>query len=78
MTAESSPLVRSWPVGPWVATLTVGPLKDGRPTALLIEWGPTKPAFLTKAQVAQYRHGRDKALRELSALTGCRLAVLDV
>lgn len=77
MSASPALLVRSWPVGTWTATLTVGPLEAGRPVHVLIEWDPAQPARLTSDQLQQYRAGRDAALRELSELTGLRVAVLD-
>ncbi|MFG6428410.1 hypothetical protein [Roseateles sp. LYH14W] len=65
MSASAAALVRSWRVGNRTATLTVSqPSPDGQ-RAAVIEWAPTQPQKLTKAQFKQYRRGRDAALLSL-------------
>jgi len=78
MTSHSAAAVRSFRVGPYIATLTIPPAQPGSPRSAVIEWHPHLPASLTPAQLDQYRRGRNMALREMSAELGLNTMVVEL
>jgi hypothetical protein len=51
-------------------TLPAGPLRSS--------WQPDIPATLTKAEIAQYRAARDRLVKEVAAITGRRIGILEL
>lgn len=79
MSAELPLFTSSWKVGRrHTVTLTVQRPQAGRSTNAVIEWTPAKPAHLTRAQLADYRTGRDQALAQMARESGLRVALLEV
>lgn len=77
--AEAAALVRSFPVGRYTATLTVPRAPaNGAAICASMEWAPELPSRLTPAELAQYRQGRDAALREVARVLGLNVGVLDL
>lgn len=64
MSAEAA-FTRSWRVGRYTATLSAPRPKPGQLLAAVIEWEPRQPDRLSTDEQAQYRRGRDDALRAL-------------
>jgi hypothetical protein len=78
MTAESAVLVRAFPVGRWTCTLTFPRPRRGEAMQLAAEWSPSVPSHLTPADLAQYRVGRNAALRDLASIVGEKIMVVDI
>lgn len=71
--------VRSWTVGQYTATLsTPKPACSRGSLSAIVEWSPHEPERLSLNELAEYRRGRDAALRELAAETGLRVAVIEL
>jgi hypothetical protein len=78
MSAEAA-ITRSWPVGPYMVTLSAPKPKPGQQLAAAIEWAPSLPkSRLTVAEIAQYRAGRDAAIVDIARELGIRVAVVEV
>lgn len=77
MSAEAAAFTASWPVGRFVATLTMPRVTAGAVLAAVIEWSPAMPSKLTEAEVQEYRTGRDAALREMASRLGLHIGVID-
>ena len=60
MSAENPALVRSFPVGHFVCTLTIPHLKPGGLVYMAAEWAPDMPKHLNRYEWRQYRQGRGK------------------
>ena len=69
MSASAPALVRSWRVGSRTVTLSVSQPDAAGQRAAVIEWAPTQPLKLTRAQLKQYRRGRDAAIEALGLST---------
>ena len=79
MSAEAVAFSRSWPVGTArTCTLSVPPLKPGRPLHACIEWSPSVPSALTAAEWIDYRCGRDASVAAMAAAFGISLAVVEL
>jgi hypothetical protein len=74
MSAETVAVARSWTVGKYICTLTVPRPRPGAAVACSIEWEPEQPRRLTEAEIAEYRAGRNAALKAL----GVRALVVEV
>jgi hypothetical protein len=61
---------RSWSVGRRTVTLAMRKPEPGQLHSIAMQWEPDLPRSLTKAELKQYRTGRNQALRELSAELG--------
>lgn len=68
---------RSWPVGQLTVTLSCPRPKPGQVLSAVIEWSPRRPVRLQPAELAQYRAGRDAALRDLSSEFGLTVGVVE-
>jgi len=66
--AEAAAVVRSFPVGKRICTLTIQAPRLGGLTNIVAEWSPTVPRRLTKKELRQYRAGRDAAALDLAKL----------
>lgn len=78
MTAEAPLAVRSWRVSRRTCTLTVPRVPPGQALQAVLEWSPDKPARLAGADLAQYRAGRNAALKEIARELGINVAVVDL
>lgn len=78
MSAESALLVKSFPVGNRVVTLTVPRPAKGRTASVAVEWSPDVPQRLTGPEFAQYRMGRNAVLAEAARLLGGKGAVIEL
>ncbi|MBP5992244.1 MAG: hypothetical protein KA766_19775 [Piscinibacter sp.] len=75
MSAEAASLVRSWSVGDrYTVTMTMPPIRRGQVLSASIEWAPEYPERLTPHEMAEYRRGRNEAIRSL----GLRAVVVDL
>lgn len=77
MSAEAPAFTTSWPVGRYVATLTMPRTTAGAVASAVIEWQPAVPSGLTRAELKQYREGRDAALQEVARVLGLRIGVIE-
>lgn len=79
MSAELPVLVRSFRVGARTCTVTIPRIAGTRaPVSMLVEWSPDIPRNLSAAEWAQYRLGRDAAIREVADLLGGTALVVEV
>ncbi len=78
MSADAAVLVRSWPVGAYVVTMSVPRPVGGLQKAVAIEWSPSEPTRLSGKELDQYRRGRDEAIGDLARELGIRVAVLEI
>ena len=79
MTAEPALAVRAWSVDHWRCTLTIPRPKPGQALQACVEWLPRlPPGALTSRQIAQYRAGRDAAIKSLASELGLSFAVVDL
>lgn len=78
MSAEAAALTRSFRVGKRTCTLTVPAPRIGSAVTMVVEWTPTVPRRLTKAELRAYRAGRDAALADLALLTGLQTCVVEI
>ncbi len=77
MTATAA-ITRSWSVGQRTVTLTVpAVIPRGGALNVLMEWDDL-PDHLTDAEMAEYRAGRDRAIREIAEQLGVRAAVWEL
>jgi hypothetical protein len=76
MSAEQALLVRSFPIGKRTVTISLPRPDSG--LSLAAEWSPEPPRKLSKKEWRQYRAGRQTLLEEYAALTGHRIAVIEV
>lgn len=77
MSAEAA-FTRTWRVGTYRATLSCPRPRPGVTASAVIEWEPGIPQRLTKAEVTEYRAGRDCALADLARELRVRVAVVDL
>lgn len=68
---------RAWRVGKRTVTLSL-PMNPAGLMHAVIEWEPSVPRRLSRAELREYREGRARALCELAAETGRRIAVVDL
>lgn len=78
MTAEAALLTRTFRVGKRTVTLTFPRPKAGDALCLACEWSPDPPRRLSKAELRQYRAGRNAAVAELARELGVKAAVVEV
>lgn len=78
MTAEAASFSRSWHVGEFTATLTIGPLVRGHVRSACIAWEPRAPERLSSAERREYRRGRARAMPELAREIGGTVAVVEI
>jgi hypothetical protein len=79
MSAEVAALSRTWSVGRWQVTLTTPQATPGKVRHAVFEWSPALPTRpLTKAEMRQYRAGRDRAVAELARAIGGQALLLEV
>lgn len=77
--AESAALVRSFHVGHRLVVITVRRPRPGAAVSMLTEWTPDVPRNLTETELAEYRAGRDAAVRDLAEMLGLKsIAVVEV
>jgi len=75
MAAKAPAFVRSWRVGEHhTVTLVVAALRPGTAVTARTTWSPPMPLQLTAAELAEFRRGRDAALRELSEVLAASVA----
>ena len=77
MSAQAASLVRTFSVGRYRCTLIFPPPKRGDVLAMAAEWSPSTPDRLTSAELALYREGRNRALKELAEIVGGNVAVIE-
>ena len=77
MPAETPALVRNFPVGRRVCTLTIPSPKPHGLVCMVAEWSPEAPKHLSHRELQQYRKGRNKALAELSRDLGIKTLVVE-
>jgi len=77
MTAEAA-FTRTWPVGKYVATLSMSRPSNGKAQCVLIEWSPEMPQRLGESEIAEYVRGRNAALADMAAELGLRVALVEV
>ena len=78
MSAEAAFCIRSWSAGKYTCTLAMRRLTPGTVVHTTIEWSPEQPKRLTDDEIAEYRHGRNQALAEVSRELGLNAAVLEL
>ncbi len=78
MPAEPPALVRNFPVGRRVCTLTIPRPKLHGVVTMVAEWAPDMPKRLNRREWRQYRKGRDKTLAELSRDLGIKTLVVEI
>ena len=77
--AEAAAFVASFPVGrKYTVTLTVRCPQDGEVVCSPMEWSPRVPKRLTKAELRDYRRGRNKAFAELAAQSGIEVLIAEL
>lgn len=67
-------VTRSWRAGPYTCTLTIPRNHPSIVRSASLEWKPCRPIRLSGSDLAEYRRGRDAALRSL----GVPVLVLEV
>lgn len=77
MSGCAAVLTRTFTVGRFECTLTFPPTERGNAIALTAEWSPHVPKRLSSTEIAEYRAGRDSALKELAAIIGGNVAVIE-
>ena len=70
---ESAKISRTFKVGRRTVRLTIS--STGK---MVCEWKPMPSGQLTKAEIEQYRAGRDAAFAAFSAETGKRVLVVEI
>lgn len=79
MSAEAAALTRTWAVGKrYRCTLTVPRVVPGQQACASIEWDPAIPTRLSRAELNQYKAGRDAAIADLAAQLHITVAVVDL
>ena len=79
MSAETPALTRSFPVGRrYECTITIPQQVRGQVRITLVEWSPAIPKRLSKAEMRQYRAGRDSAFAELAERTGMTSMLVEI
>jgi hypothetical protein len=77
MPAEAAAIVRTWPVGRRVVTLTCPPPRPGEVACIAVEWSPDAPRRLSATELRAYRRGRDAALAEVGAALGGPILIVE-
>ena len=78
MSAEVPALVRTFAVGRrYRCTITMRKPIPGTVGSTLFEWEPDVPKNLTKAELRDYRAGRDAAVAELAQMFGIQVALVE-
>lgn len=68
-----------FPVGPLMAVLTLPLPRQGEAVTAALEWLPSPPRRLSRAELRQYRRGRSRALAALGKRLGRgKLAVVEL
>lgn len=79
MSAEAAALSATFRVGrKYRCTVTIPPPRSGEARSAVFEWEPQVPLRLTKAELGEYRRGRDAAFAELAAQAGLNLLLVEI
>lgn len=79
MNAEAVALSVTFPVGrKYRVTVTMPQSRRGEIHSAVFDWEPDVPRRLTKAELQDYRRGRNAAVAELAARTGLRTLVVEI
>lgn len=69
---------RSWAVGHRLVTMTAQKPAAGGVQSVAVEWQPDMPERLTAAELAEYRTGRNRAVREFAEHFGRKAVVVEL
>lgn len=71
-------LVRAFPVGERVCTITIPRPKAGEAIYMTVEWDPSMPRRLSESEWHEYRAGRDAALAEVAKMRGGSVLCVEI
>jgi hypothetical protein len=78
MTASAPLFSKSWTVGHRTCRLDVPKAAPGQATTVLMDWTPDVPTRLSRAELQQYREGRNAAIAQAAAELGVAIALVEI